>query len=200
MFDYLSRNKKWTVPLIVFVLLLIMFITMFTVARGDAGTTDEVAHIPAGYSYDKVQDYRLNPEHPPLAKAIAGLPLLFLNLKGPFDDWSWQAANQWEAGWNFIYEQGNDSDQILIYSRIPMMLLTLILGLIIFFWARRLYGDKVALIILLFYSFSPNFIAHGRLVTTDIAATVGFTIGIWGFVNFLEKKTWSSLILAAALF
>ena len=75
MFDYLSRNKKWTVPLIVFVLLLIMFITMFTVARGDAGTTDEVAHIPAGYSYDKVQDYRLNPEHPPLAKAIAGLPL-----------------------------------------------------------------------------------------------------------------------------
>ncbi|MBU2595373.1 glycosyltransferase family 39 protein [Patescibacteria group bacterium] len=200
MFNFLSKNKKWLVPVVVIALLAIMFVTMFTVAKEDSGTTDEVAHIPAGYTYDKAQDYRLNPEHPPLAKVIAGLPLLFLNLKGPFSDWSWQAANQWEAGWNFIYEQGNSADQILIYARTPMMILTLLLGLIIFFWARSLYGNKVALIILLLFSFSPNFIAHGHLVTTDIAATLGFVIGVWGFVNFLEKKTWGSLILAAALF
>jgi hypothetical protein len=200
MFSYLSRHKKWTVPLIVFVLLLIMFITMFAVARGDSGTTDEVAHIPAGYTYLKALDYRLNPEHPPLVKVIAAIPLQFLHLRGPFSDWSWQAANQWEAGWNFIYEQGNNADQILIYARTPMMILTLILGLVIFFWVRSKFGNKVALIILLFFTFEPNFIAHGHLVTTDVAATLGFTIGVWGFVNFLEKKTWGSLLLAGLLF
>ncbi len=200
MLNFAQQNKKWLVPVIVIALLLTMFITMFTVAKGDAGTTDEVAHIPAGYTYDKAQDYRLNPEHPPLAKALAGIPLLFLKLNGPFDDWSWAAANQWEAGWNFIYEQGNKADQILIYARTPMILLTLFLGLVIFFWVRSLYGNKVALIILLFYSFSPNFIAHGHLVTTDIAATLGFTIGVWGFINFLEKRTWSSLFFAGVLF
>lgn len=198
--EFLSRNKKWLVPVIVVALLLIMFVTMFTVAKGDSGTTDEVAHIPAGYTYDKALDYRLNPEHPPLAKAIAGIPLLFLKLNGPFDDWSWIAANQWEAGWNFIYEQGNNADKVLIYARTPMILLTLILGLVIFFWTRKLYGNKVALIILLFFTFDANFIAHGHLVTTDIAAAFGFTIGVWSFVNFLEKKTWGSLILAGALF
>ncbi|MCX6811641.1 MAG: glycosyltransferase family 39 protein [Candidatus Berkelbacteria bacterium] len=200
MFAFLSRNKKWTVPLIVFILLAIMFVTMFTVAKGDSGTTDEVAHIPAGYSYVKALDYRLNPEHPPLAKVIAGISLSFLHLKGPFDDWSWQVANQWEAGWNFIYEQGNSAGQMLTYARTPMMLLTLILALVIFFWVRSKFGNKVALIILLFFTFEPNFIAHGHLVTTDIAAALGFVIGIWGFVNFLEKKTWGSLFLVGALF
>lgn len=198
--EFATKNKKWLVPIIVISLLAIMFITMFTVARGDSGTTDEVAHIPAGYTYDKAQDYRLNPEHPPIAKAIAGIPLLFLKLKGPFNDWSWQAANQWEAGWDFLYEEGNNADQMLIFARTPMIILTLLLGLVIFFWVRSLYGNKVALIILLFFSFCPNFIAHGHLVTTDIAATLGFAIGVWGFINFLEKKTWGSLIIAGVLF
>lgn len=200
MIQFAQKNKKWLVPVIVIALLAIMFITMFTVAKGDSGTTDEVAHIPSGYSYLKAQDYRLNPEHPPLPKAIAAIPLQFSRLNSFFDDWSWTAANQWEAGWNFLYEQGNNADEILIYARTPMMLLTLILGLVIFFWVRSKFGNKVALIILLFFTFEPNLIAHGHLVTTDVAAALGFTIGVWGFVNFLEKKTWGSLFIVGALF
>lgn len=200
MLTFASKNKKWLVPILVMILLGIMAVTMFLTAKGDSGTTDEVAHIPAGYSYDKKQDYRLNPEHPPFGKALAGLPLLFLGLKGPFDDWSWEAANQWETGWNLLYEQGNNADQILIYSRIPMIFLTLVLGLIIFFWVRSLYGNKIALVILTLFSFSPNFIAHGHLVTTDISAAIGFTVGVWSFVNFLNKKNTGSLIIAGAMF
>src|SRR5436309_2024114 len=39
-------------------------------------TSDETAHLVAGYSYLVTHDYRLNPEHPPLAKMFAALPLL----------------------------------------------------------------------------------------------------------------------------
>ena len=39
-------------------------------------TSDETAHLAAGYSYLVTHDYRLNPEHPPLAKMFAALPLL----------------------------------------------------------------------------------------------------------------------------
>lgn len=31
---------------------------------GDSAIMDEVAHLPAGYSYITQQDMRLNPEHP----------------------------------------------------------------------------------------------------------------------------------------
>ena len=39
-------------------------------------TSDETAHLAAGYSYLVTHDYRVNPEHPPLAKMFAALPLL----------------------------------------------------------------------------------------------------------------------------
>ena len=39
-------------------------------------TTDEGVHLAAGYSYLARADYRLNPEHPPLLKKVAALPLL----------------------------------------------------------------------------------------------------------------------------
>src|SRR5215212_3540595 len=43
-------------------------------------TSDETAHLVAGYSYLVTHDYRLNPEHPPLAKMFAAVPLLGMNL------------------------------------------------------------------------------------------------------------------------
>src|SRR6202453_5435849 len=39
----------------------------------DGFTIDEPYHIAAGASYVRWGDYRLNPEHPPLVKLIAGL-------------------------------------------------------------------------------------------------------------------------------
>ena len=67
---------------------------------------DELAHIPAGYGYVKYLDYRLNPEHPPLVKAIAALPLLFQKLKFPTDKSAWQkdVNGQWQSGAQFLYE------------------------------------------------------------------------------------------------
>ena len=59
----------------------------------DVIVVDEDPHIGAGYSYVVKQDMRLNPEHPPLAKDLAGIPLL-LNLKnGAFDSQSWTTDN-----------------------------------------------------------------------------------------------------------
>src|SRR5881409_2812884 len=35
-----------------------------------SASTDEPVHLSAGYSYWQTRDFRLNPEHPPLAKLI----------------------------------------------------------------------------------------------------------------------------------
>ena len=39
-------------------------------------TSDEPAHLAAGWTYLVAHDYRVNPEHPPLAKMFAAMPLL----------------------------------------------------------------------------------------------------------------------------
>ena len=51
--------------------------SVISFSRNSSPTYDEVAHLPAGYSYLHWDDYRLNPEHPPLVKKLAALPLLW---------------------------------------------------------------------------------------------------------------------------
>ena len=75
----MDNTSKFTVVLI----LLVSLVLMVNVSLQEAGTQDELAHIPAGYSYVRYSDYRLNPEHPPLVKMMAGVPLLFLDLNFP---------------------------------------------------------------------------------------------------------------------
>ena len=55
-------------------LLASMFVLGITSLRNASAVFDEVAHIPAGYAYVRYGDYRLNPEHPPIMKDLAGLP------------------------------------------------------------------------------------------------------------------------------
>src|SRR6059036_36287 len=55
-------------------------VAFVALAMGDlltnSPTSDETAHLAAGHSYLVTHDYRLNPEHPPLAKMFAALPLV----------------------------------------------------------------------------------------------------------------------------
>jgi hypothetical protein len=82
----------------------LMFILMFFSSWNDATTFDEVAHIPAGYSYLTQGDYRLNPEHPPLIKDLAAIPLLFLKLNFPTNikAWTEDVNGQWDIGRIFL--------------------------------------------------------------------------------------------------
>ena len=95
-------------------LLLLMFLLAFFSLRGDSATMDELAHIPAGYSYITQKDMRLNPEHPPLLKDLATLPLLFLNLNFPSDspNWKQETAPAWWVQFDFgndlLYKSGNN--------------------------------------------------------------------------------------------
>lgn len=176
--------------LIAILMLGIMFILLFFSAWGDSATMDELAHIPAGYSYLALRDFRLNPEHPPLIKDLAAFPLLYLDLNFPTDVKAWKEDinGQWDMGKIFLYESGNNADKILHFSRFPIMLLALLFGWLLFKWAKNLYGSKVGLLTLFFFAFSPTFLAHSRYVTTDLAAAFGFFIGIAAFMNFISKQ------------
>jgi len=100
------------------------FILMFNASLKESATMDELAHIPSGYGYVKYLDYRLNPEHPPLIKALAAFPLLFQKLNFPVQNRYWQkdVNGQWAVGAQFLYESGNNADEIIQWSRLGPML------------------------------------------------------------------------------
>ncbi len=183
-------------------LLAIMFVLMFGSSWNDSATFDEVAHIPAGYSYLTQKDMRLNPEHPPLVKDLAAIPLLFLNLNFPTNIPAWTESiesRQWDMGKAFLYEAGNNPDQILRFSRFPIMLLALLFGWLLFRWVAKNYDNKTALLTLFFYAMSPTVIAHSRYVTTDLGASLGFFIALTSFFYFLKQPNKRNIIISSLL-
>jgi hypothetical protein len=178
-------------------LLAVMFGLGLTSMAGNSAIVDEVAHIPSGYSYLHYGDYRLNPEHPPLIKDLAGLPLQFMHLRFPDDQPSWTTDinGQWEAGWNFLYHLGNDADVILFWSRLPILLLAVGFGAFLYWYTRKRWGSAVGLLALFFYALSPNILAHSSLVTTDLGASVFIFLAIITFARFADKPSVSNMFL-----
>jgi dolichyl-phosphate-mannose--protein O-mannosyl transferase len=141
---------------------------------------------------------RLNPEHPPLIKDIAALPLVFQNLSFPEDDPSWteNINDQWVFGPKLIFNPENNPDRIMLTARTMMLLFLALLGILIFKWARERYGNKMALLALFFFVFSPTFLAHGRYVTTDVGAAFGFVLALYFLLKFLEHPNKRNIIVA----
>ncbi|MBI2676466.1 MAG: glycosyltransferase family 39 protein [Candidatus Yanofskybacteria bacterium] len=171
-----------------------------TSSWNDSLIVDEIPHIGAGYSYLVKQDMRLNPEHPPLVKDLAAIPLLFLKLKQDvFDTKSWQndLNGQWEFGRKLIFNSGNNANQITHLVKQPMLLFFILSAILIFRWTKKLYGNKAGLTALILFSFSPTVLAHSRFVTTDIPALFGILYATYFFFRYLKNQTAKNFWLAS---
>lgn len=184
-------------------LLIFVFIITVLSIKDDSLTMDELAHLPAGYSYLTQKDMRLNPEHPPLVKDLAALPLLFIkDIEFPSDIPAWQEDinGQWDFGRYFLYQTGNPIEKMIFLGRILMILVLILLGFFIFKWTKELFGNGTALLALFLFSFSPTFLAHGRLVTTDVGATAGVFIATYYFIKTLKFPFAKNIIIAGIAF
>ncbi|MCH8149211.1 MAG: glycosyltransferase family 39 protein, partial [Planctomycetes bacterium] len=183
------------VVLIAACLLLLLAVQAITSLTRKSVTTDEIMYITAGYYYLRTGEFDYNATHPPLMKIISALPLLALDPELPHVDSSprnWSLIKQWQYSRMFFYENRVDADRMLLYARLPVVLLAVLLGVYVFVWARDLYGDRAALFSLFLFSFSPNILAHARLATTDLglAAFVFMScFHLWRYVR--RPNIWS---------
>lgn len=148
-------------------------------------TSDEAAHLAAGYSYLVTGDYRLNPEHPPLVKILSALPLLPLHLDFPKGA-LWEQAEEWNIGRLFVHENRVPNDTVLLLGRLPVLGLSILLGWAIYRFARRLFGAAGGLLALALWVLDPNVVAHSGLVTTDIAIALFIflsVVALWGWIE-----------------
>jgi hypothetical protein len=181
-------------PIYILTPVLLWVVGVQLVAMSQETTTfDEVAHLGAGYSYLVRGDYRLNSEHPPLAKILNAMPLLGLRVHWPDERAHWDHANEWWFGYALLYESGNDPARLLFWSRFPTVLWALLLVVSVFAAARELYGPKAGLIALVLAAFCPILLGHGHLVTTDVAVTALYFLTVVAFWRLFHAATlvWS---------
>ncbi|MCS7477838.1 phospholipid carrier-dependent glycosyltransferase [Umezawaea endophytica] len=175
LFDRLRRHRRWLLAGAVVVLLAQMAIAMVTTAVEQSPTVDESIYVGTSVVYLEQHSLKYNPEHPPLGKLIiaAGTALVGPHLDPAFE------GHQYELAKHVLYEAGNDPEQLLLFGRLPVIVLTLLFGLVVFAFARELAGPVGGLVALALYAFSPDLIAHGSLATLDVP-TAGFLLtSVW---------------------
>jgi len=174
-----------------------------------SAVVDEPAHLTAGWLALTQAEPRANREHPPLVKLLAALPLLGLGVTTPAR--SSVKTPVTSEDFEFDYSRlflyiSNDADRLLWWARLPVIFLTLCGAVALCAWARSLIGDWGAVAALALYCFEPNLLAHGRLVTTDMAAAV-FTLASFAALeraagrtgSWLSRAVLPGLCLGAAL-
>ena len=153
-----------------------------------SATSDEPIHLAAGYSYWQTRDFRMNPEHPPLAKLLAAFPLLLIRPALDTSDQSWQGGMEVPFSFKFLY--GNDADRLLFWSRTVMIIIAAMGATVTFLWARDMFGPAAGIFALMLYTFCPNLLAHGMLVTTDVPVAAFGVLTLYLFWKRREQPSW----------
>src|ERR1043166_6463098 len=155
-------------------------VQMLAVVARKSITADEIVLIPAAYYHLADANFQLVNEHPPLVKILAALPVLFIQPDeirperidappySPDAKWAYQESF-WELNPALF-------DSLSFWPRLPMIALTCALGLLVFLFARDLFGPTAALHAVALFILEPMVLSHGRVVQTDIPSAFGYLL------------------------
>lgn len=195
----LRKSTSWLAAALVAVFLLLSF----TESRLKSPIWDEPSHIASGLSYFVThQIFRANPQHPPLLKELSALSLMAGGVRWPHspeanylvhgDDPSRVFGLDLPIGDALIRDNG--ADRVLFWARLPFILLTAGLAVLLYLWGRQLLGSVAALGAVFVFVLDPTILAHSYLVTTDVglaAFTILLMFALW---NYVRDPSWKRLV------
>jgi 4-amino-4-deoxy-L-arabinose transferase-like glycosyltransferase len=151
-------------------------------------TWDEPAHVACGMEYLAKHVYRYEPQHPPLARAMGALL-----------PWIAGSRPQGQANFNTegvaIIYQGGHPAQTLALMRAGILVFFLMACAVIYFWAKRSFGNTVALLAVALFTLVPTVLAHAGLATTDMGLTAGLAAAFFCLLLWAESPTWKRSVL-----
>lgn len=193
----IKKNEKF----IVFALLLILTLQNVLSSFYISPTADELKHVVRGYVYLKTGDLRFNIGQPLLINSLNAVPLLFIKgIHLPLGHESWKNTKLIDFAFQFFFHSGNDLERIFSLARITTFVLSIILGIFVYVWAKKLYGAPSGLFALSLYVLSPNVIAFSGLATNDVGSALLIFLSIFAIWLFYKNPTIKRLLLSGFMF
>jgi hypothetical protein len=193
------KEKPWAVVALV-VLLAAQALQIVVAVHRESLTFDEEDHMYAGYRMWKAGDFGLNPEHPPLVKLLATLPVLGDKLWLPPLKGIFFKGEAFTGGRDWLEHNDGGSQRLVFRMRLAAAVLALALSVVVFFAAREWFGTTAALVAVTLTVFDPNLLAHSGLVTTDVGATLFFLAALYAFYRYVKQPTLLRLAVAGVVF
>ena len=178
--------------IIIFFLFAILAIQVILSSKQKCAYYDEPFQVSAGIYHLKYGDYRIEIQNPPLLRMISAIPLLFTDVTIRKEEKQiWTSFEKYAFGKEFLYKNKLDADTILLLSRIQILFLSILLGIVVFLWSSELSGDdKAGIFALAFYCFSPNILAHSGIAGTDLGSAFFIVLALFLFRKYIENAGW----------
>jgi 4-amino-4-deoxy-L-arabinose transferase-like glycosyltransferase len=176
-------------------LIILQMILVAIIVHGESLTFDEGDHIFAGYRMWHSGDYGLNPEHPPLVKLVATLPLLPETLWAPPLQQRWFKSEAYRDGRDFMERNDDPGHRLLFRMRMAAGIFAVGLSVMVFLMGSTLFGELAGLLALLLVVFEPNVLANSALVTTDMGVACFFLATIYCFYRYARQPSVIRLLL-----
>jgi Dolichyl-phosphate-mannose-protein mannosyltransferase len=186
----MDKLEKGPVHISCVIILTLVFFFILTKSHNHVSVTvDEFAHLPAGYAYLMTADPSWLVANPPSQRVIAALPLLFrkdIAFESPVP----QSIGGWfMAGKVFMDQNKEIYIDLFLKARLAVCVLAALTGLCVYWFARQISGPKAGLVALFLFSFSPDFLAHGGLVTTDLSVALTVLSTMMCLFCYIKKRS-----------
>ncbi|HEX3085278.1 MAG TPA: glycosyltransferase family 39 protein, partial [Pyrinomonadaceae bacterium] len=206
----IAASRRWIVGHVAEIacglVLTLMALQMLVVISRKSITNDEIVLIPSAYYHLVGDNYRLVNEHPPLSKIVAGTAFLFVQPNEGLATEVTAENNPDYERWQYylgFWEHNRDRfEAISFWPRVPMILLTVALGVLVFRFARELFGARAAVLAVVLFACEPTVLAHGRVVQTDVPAAFGWLLFFMALSAYAKQATFNRAIylgIAAAV-
>ncbi|MCB0199908.1 MAG: glycosyltransferase family 39 protein [Anaerolineae bacterium] len=183
-------------------LLLLLFALLLFGARQNTLTADEPAYIAGGYAVlargRDALPLLAQRGYPPLLATVEALPLYLANPDVPVEQL---------PGWPASYDTFTLAfkpflvpvQRSALAARMATILLTLLLGAVVFRWGADLWGPPAGLIALAVLVLDPTLLAHGRLAHSDVGATALGTVALFVVWRWSRAPSWRRAFMAGLL-
>ena len=165
-------------------------------------TADESSYIAVGYALlaRGQEAFWILPQrgYSPL---LPGMEALLVYLVAPdvpleqLTDWSTKCTSFTQAFEPYMLPL----ERTKIVTRMPIILLTVILGAIVFRWGKDLWGAKAGSLALVALVFDPTLLAHGRLANSDVGAVALGTAALYATWRWAQRPSWRWALGTGAL-
>ena len=162
-------------------------------------TWDEPSYIGVGRMMLETR----NPEikalqlHPPLSYYVNSILLLPLKCK-PDRFRDEQYIHDKYIGPPLVFDSGYPPWLMMFFVRIPFVVLSALLGALVFRWAKELYGPTAAVLSVFLYALCPTVLAHCQLATADVLLALNMTLALYCLSRYLARPSPRHVVLTGA--
>src|SRR5436190_22576630 len=169
----------------------------FRQAWTDAPTYDEPTYVTAGLTSLTRHDLRINPQHPPLAKLVAALPVLALRPTIPRGR-GWRTANEHVLSAAFVRAQLADGRlrAVFLAARVMPILETVAAGFVIALLAGELFDRRWAWLPAVLWLLNPVVVGLGHLDGIDMPFTLTVLVASFAVLRVRRAPSRSGTVLA----